>query len=788
MAADRTSEDGLATAPHTPEADDELRSGARIGRFVVEGAIGAGGMGRVVAAYDPVLDRRIALKLLRAGDTAGDARLLREAQAMARLAHPNVVAVHEAGAADGRVYLAMELVDGGTLRGWLAAPRGWRDIRDRFVEAGRGLAAAHDAGMVHRDFKPDNVLVGRDGRARVTDFGLVRAAPTDAPVAPAPGVTSAVAGTPRYMAPEQHRGQPADARADQFAFCVALYEALWRADPFAAADAEARRARVLAGDASPPPPSRVPARLAATVLRGLAADPAARHPSMQAVLEQLVRLPSRRRRARVVASALAAGALAVVAATTAWLVARPAAAPAASAPPDAPDPHRFQLGLAMTWPPGDPGPQLDRLVRAGATATTLPIAWQALEPVRGARDWSALDQRIAAIEQRGLEPFAEIVGTPAWLDREAPACGAAIEPPPTRANLAAFRDFHRALARRYCDRVKYYEFWREPDGCAWRRCGCPPADADRAQAYALWLDQWYQAMREGCADLVLAVGGLDCGDGAACASYVDALYDNGAADSFDAVAVHARGATWAGPDEIAAALARHGNATRQIWVSAWSAPPAALAAALAALRTRPAIVAAHHLAITDEPALRTFRELALGPGAIWHGPSNPGLEFQGQPPTPQFTTPMPSWGPNGAWQLHRLVPRTGNATLGRKFGYYSAGLREHFAQTLGDRFAPDRRYCFRSTAAAGRRKTGVLPYQLGYLDATGFVALATRAIPVDARWRDTAGVCHDTGAGPEVGQPITIRFGAGADGGVNDIWFDNLRVTSTPRRASAAPR
>src|SRR5262245_49883348 len=193
----------VATAPVATE--DAAPCGGCVGRFVVRRAIGAGGAGRVVAAYDPVLDREIALKLLRGGGTAaGDARLIQEAQAMARLSHPNVVAIHEAGVADGQVYLVMELVDGGTLRGWLAAPRSWREVRDRFVEAGRGLAAAHDAGLVHRDFKPDNVLVGGDGRARVTDFGLVRGLPCDRD-----DHAAAVVGTPRYMAPEQHRGETA---------------------------------------------------------------------------------------------------------------------------------------------------------------------------------------------------------------------------------------------------------------------------------------------------------------------------------------------------------------------------------------------------------------------------------------------------------------------------------------------------------------------------------------------------------------------------------------------------
>jgi serine/threonine protein kinase len=185
-----------------------------IDRFIVVEELGSGGMGVVLAAYDPGLDRRVALKLLRAdhaGDT-GRARLEREAQAMARVVHPNVATVYQAGTVEDQVYVAMELVDGGTLRGWLRArPRGWREVLELFVQAGRGLAAAHRAGLVHRDFKPDNVLVGADGRARVTDFGLV-AAPFEPPPAGEAAVkgsplgagltsTGRVVGTPTYMAP-----------------------------------------------------------------------------------------------------------------------------------------------------------------------------------------------------------------------------------------------------------------------------------------------------------------------------------------------------------------------------------------------------------------------------------------------------------------------------------------------------------------------------------------------------------------------------------------------------------
>src|SRR5204863_3155819 len=187
-------------------------------------------MGVVLRAYDPQLDRKVAVKLLRtsglsARDAAGlRSRLLREAQAMARLSHPNVLPVHDSGQHGDQVFVAMELVDGSTLREWMGAKRRLRrQILAAFVSAGRGLAAAHQAGLVHRDFKPDNVLVGRDGRVCVTDFGLAQAdlgaavvrgkVAVDAPLTR----TGLLAGTPAYMAPEQLRGERVDARSDQFA-------------------------------------------------------------------------------------------------------------------------------------------------------------------------------------------------------------------------------------------------------------------------------------------------------------------------------------------------------------------------------------------------------------------------------------------------------------------------------------------------------------------------------------------------------------------------------------------
>ncbi|MBL9102507.1 MAG: protein kinase [Myxococcales bacterium] len=218
----------LAAAPPLAPA---LAPGSEIaGRYVVERKLGRGGMGVVYSAHDRELERRVALKLHRTdADPRAAARMLREARAMARLAHPNVLAVHEVGEHAGQIFIAVEWVDGVDLRAWLTAERSVATILAVFVAAGEGLAAAHDAGLVHRDFKPANVLIAVDGRVRVADFGLARAAGSTSEQAGVNPATSAgtpthdFAGTPGYMAPEQARGEPVDARSDQYSFFSALH-------------------------------------------------------------------------------------------------------------------------------------------------------------------------------------------------------------------------------------------------------------------------------------------------------------------------------------------------------------------------------------------------------------------------------------------------------------------------------------------------------------------------------------------------------------------------------------
>jgi len=420
-----TLSDSEVDAQEGEEAANALKfeRGATIDRYIVLDRIGAGAMGVVYTAYDPRLDRRIALKVMHArpGPQAGDVvtRVLREAQALAKLSHPNVVAVYDANVLGEAVYLTMELVDGVSLTRWLKqAPRKVDEVLRVFIDAGRGLAGAHAAGLIHRDFKPDNVLVGHDGRVRVVDFGIARGAdgpeilsvdqaleqsrngasqvaaaprepgvpqfipppgrvptPRERPAperAPGEGAvlpfastdrgqvpgfarthdladtqraeaglsapdrprllasqletaipglssvrltrTGALVGTPAYMAPEQHIAARVDARADQFAFCIALYEALFGSHPFPAKSYFQLSLSVLGGKVDAMVGrTDVPVHMRKAILRGLSVDPDDRFPNMEALLTALSFDPSLRRRRRVAAALIAGGAASLLA-------------------------------------------------------------------------------------------------------------------------------------------------------------------------------------------------------------------------------------------------------------------------------------------------------------------------------------------------------------------------------------------------------------------------------------------------------------------------------------------
>jgi tetratricopeptide (TPR) repeat protein len=271
--------------------------GTRVGRYLVHERIGKGGMGAVWRAEDLELRRPVALKRLHAG--ADSTRLLREARAAAQLQHPNVVAVYEVGEALGEPFLAMELVDGETLAAWRKTPRSPAQIVSMLAQAGRGLAAAHASGLVHRDFKPDNVLIDRSGRARVVDFGLARTDDIAGTAARAAGPlgqlteTGAISGTPAYLSPELVNGAPPDARSDQYAFAITCFEALHGHHPFAGTSAQAMWSEMLEGRIRDGE-GDVPARLDRNVRRGLAVNPAERWPSVAAMVDAIEKRPRRR--------------------------------------------------------------------------------------------------------------------------------------------------------------------------------------------------------------------------------------------------------------------------------------------------------------------------------------------------------------------------------------------------------------------------------------------------------------------------------------------------------------
>ncbi|HET9989960.1 MAG TPA: serine/threonine-protein kinase [Kofleriaceae bacterium] len=317
--ADTVSQDGAAPAAAADRA--------RIGRYRVIRRLGEGGMGVVWEAIDPDLERRVAIKVLR--DTRsvapGDARLRREAQSLAKLSHPNVVSVYDINAdAEGELYIVMQLVEGTTLAGALKTSPSRAQLLEWLVQAGRGLAAAHAVGIVHRDFKPANVLVGSDGVVRVSDFGLARASHAIDDDGADLKITRGMAGTPAYMAPEQFLGGPLTAATDQFAFCVTLWEALWGKHPFPGDSVTTIREAVLAGRHRELPPA--PRRLQKAVARGLAVAPGDRFASMTELLERI----APRRRTPLYAGL---GALALVAGGIAFRVMTAGSAdPCATAP------------------------------------------------------------------------------------------------------------------------------------------------------------------------------------------------------------------------------------------------------------------------------------------------------------------------------------------------------------------------------------------------------------------------------------------------------------------------
>ncbi|MCB9570092.1 MAG: tetratricopeptide repeat protein [Myxococcales bacterium] len=411
----------------TTEEGDADAGISRIGRFYVFRRLGEGGMGRVFLGYDDGLDRRVAIKLLH-GRGADDVRtrMFREAQALARLSHPNVVQVYEVGDVDGRLYMAMEFVEGMTLRRWAQErTRPTAAIVERYVQSARGLAAAHRAGLLHRDFKPENAIVGEDGRVRVLDFGLARAEgspieaeeslrfrPTirvsggqqvlDAPVT----VAGTVLGTPAYMPIEQLTGDATDGRSDQFSFCVALWEALHGVRPFDGKSLKELAAAIARGQPDEGPRSRaVPRRIRSALLRGLSAYPSERWPTMDDLIDALEGGARRRRWRGAAILGVAALALIVLA-----LVSREWQEQRASAACE----RRGEV-IATTW-----NPTIAKAIRDHAGASDRDFATTSARLLT-----TILDEYAAAWASARAEVCREVEVDAAWtpeLGAEAEAC------------------------------------------------------------------------------------------------------------------------------------------------------------------------------------------------------------------------------------------------------------------------------------------------------------------------------------------------------------------------------
>ncbi|EDM79202.1 serine/threonine kinase family protein [Plesiocystis pacifica SIR-1] len=418
-----------------------------LGRFVLLELIGAGGMGELYAAYDPDLDRKVALKLVRperSASAVAEQRLLREAQSAARLSHPNVVPIYEVGTVDGRIFVAMEFIRGQDLAAWLSQPRGALEILARFIAAGEGLAAVHRAGLAHRDFKPANVLLGEDGRVRIVDFGLARVTDSSSgsgsgsrlrsslesgdsgsqPDAELPSASAsllrstvstltapgALVGTPRFMAPEQWRARRGDARSDQFSFCVALYAALYGVHPFPARRGDQLLAAICDGTLTKPARNAaLPQRLREAIIRGLEADPEDRWPSMEPLLRELERPLARPRKRKLAALIGGVGALALAVGVGVGLLATERGDPCAL----------DDDALAGTW-----DAQIQAELSQAFTATGKPYAQTSAATVSLALDeWSTgwLDQRersCRATHVEGTQSTALLDRRTACLERQ----------------------------------------------------------------------------------------------------------------------------------------------------------------------------------------------------------------------------------------------------------------------------------------------------------------------------------------------------------------------------------
>ncbi len=437
-----TTDAGAFDASHLEDPD-------HVDRFKVVRKLGEGGMGRVYEARDPELGRRVAVKLL-AGAATTDARerLRREARAMAAVNSPHVAAVHEIGTHGNDVFVAMEYIEGENLNEWTSRlARPWPQVLAKYIQASKGLEAAHGCGLIHRDFKPDNVMVGRDGRVRVLDFGLAKSleierghsaqtgsAHTDDALGSGAGTlnlttTGTVMGTPRYMAPEQFRGEATDWRTDQFAFCVALYEGLFKMRPFAGNTMAALGTSVCMGRVRPiPESSTVPEPLKAAILRGLSVEPGDRHPSMRVlrgIMEDALEGKSTKAGARSLVPILLAGAAAVALAIVGAAVSQRGGAEAVDpgADPPAGTAGAGTVAPATTAPRPGAGSGAVQPAPGGRTGTNWDHDWHG--------DWKEGEGGEAEPAPAPVAPAPTVIYVPTPAPSAAPAAQPSPRPQPT---------------------------------------------------------------------------------------------------------------------------------------------------------------------------------------------------------------------------------------------------------------------------------------------------------------------------------------------------------------------
>lgn len=505
-----------------------------------------------------------------------------------------------------------------------------------------------------------------------------------------------------------------------------------------------------------------------------------------------------------------------------------------------PMPQRPNLfGLGMAWGSGWFGNRadiwdeasLEKIMEAGGTAINPSFNWAVVENQEGVYDWSTTDHQVAEAEARGLQMFSFAGNTPTWaLPPGVPVEDYWHRYPPYSRRKAQFKEFFRTVASRYCGRVRYYQFWNESNGCSWKQeCGGNNTSV-AAQEYTTWLNRWYKAMKQGCPDVVLAIGGLDCNQssGTVCADYLSWVIQHGGL--FDAVSIHPYGnqtnpsagtLNYAAIDAVTRVLQDNGQGWKPLWIDEWgylsnengAAKAAAITEVLTHLPQYPNVFQARYLTVSDFPnenfdpvryglckadfttltltprpaPFAAFREAARG---TWTGYSlhNAGIENN------RAGSGIDGWGSGGITLAHADNPKPNNQNLGRSFGSYDASGTVPVAQLLPrGRFQSGMRYRFRSWAHGSDAHAGTVRYEIGYAavegDIDSFVLLKADTASVGNTWFRTKGVRYEipSGAGsrPEIGRQIIVRLGNQV--GAGTIWFDDLQLEAIPVSVAESP-